>query len=110
MVKWKQVGLFREIFPGEQSFPSMIPFLGTVPQEDEALITAYLKNGRGTEASSRIVVDAFDVSKKIGLLAIQTDDVWNWPNVLAYYVETYHCRLPEEFVEHMRKRGWRSGT
>jgi hypothetical protein len=35
-----------------------------------------------------------------------TDGVWMWPEGLAHYVEAHSVRLPDEFVDHMRSRGW----
>jgi hypothetical protein len=36
----------------------------------------------------------------------QTDGVFVWPEGLAHYVEVHSVRLPEEFVEHARARGF----
>ena len=30
-----------------------------------------------------------------------------WPEGLAHYVEVHAVRLPDEFIDHMRSRGWR---
>jgi len=52
--------------------------------------------------------DAFAPEQFIPPLSMQTDGVWAWPNVLAYYVERYHCRLPDEFVSHVRRHAEQS--
>ena len=36
-----------------------------------------------------------------------TDGEWVWPEGLAHYVEAHEVRLPEEFVDAARLRGWR---
>jgi hypothetical protein len=36
-----------------------------------------------------------------------TDGEWVWPEGLAHYVEVHEVRLPDEFVDGMRRRGWR---
>jgi hypothetical protein len=36
-----------------------------------------------------------------------TDGVWVWPEGLAHYVEAHSVRLPDEFIDDMRSRGWR---
>jgi hypothetical protein len=102
MNELKRVGYFKEIFPGELKLPSMVPLLGDNPQPDEDLILEYLRRGRGTSASAGIMSDAFDSTKRFASPAIMTDGVWEWPSTLIYYVERYHCRLPEDFVAHVR--------
>jgi hypothetical protein len=102
MNELKRVGYFNEIFPGELKLPSMVPLLGDAPQPDEDIILEYLRRGRGTSASGGIMSDAFDPTKRFASPAIMTDGVWEWPSTLIYYVERYHCRLPEDFVAHVR--------
>lgn len=36
-----------------------------------------------------------------------TDGVWMWPAGLAHYVSLHDVRIPDEFVEHARARGFR---
>jgi hypothetical protein len=103
MSKPKKVGFFREIFPGEQKLPSMVPLLGPTPQSDEDLILAHLRAGRCTSASGGVMSDAFDPTKRFASPAILTDGVWEWPSTLIYYIERYHCRLPDDFVAHVRR-------
>ena len=45
MSELKRVGFFREMSPGEQNLPSMVPLIGQTPQPDEDLILAYLRAG-----------------------------------------------------------------
>jgi hypothetical protein len=35
-----------------------------------------------------------------------TDGEWVWPEGLAHYIECHEVRLPQEFVDGMRERGW----
>lgn len=35
-----------------------------------------------------------------------SDGVYLWPQGLAHYVSVHHVRLPDEFVERMRERGF----
>ena len=35
-----------------------------------------------------------------------TDGEWVWPEGLAHYVESHEVRLPQEFVDAMRRRFW----
>lgn len=36
----------------------------------------------------------------------EADGTWAWYGDLAYYVEKYHVRLPNEFIEHMKMNNW----
>jgi hypothetical protein len=35
-----------------------------------------------------------------------TDGDWVWPEGLSHYIECHDVRLPQEFVDGMRERGW----
>lgn len=83
----------------------MRPLLSATPQPDEQRIVSYLESGYVTSASGHVKTDAFEPSKQIGPISIRSDGVWTWPSLLAYYVATYHCKLPEEFVEYIRSVG-----
>lgn len=106
MARLRLIGCFKEIFPAEPDAESMIPLLGSTPQADEQRIVEYLRSGRPGAACGWPLKDAFDAAKWIGPITMMDDGEWTWPSVLAYYVETYHCRLPDEFVCHMHARDW----
>jgi hypothetical protein len=36
-----------------------------------------------------------------------TDGEWFWYIGLIYYVEKYNVRLPDEYIEHAKRHGWR---
>jgi hypothetical protein len=58
-------------------------------------------------ASAPAVTDVLTKdSRPIAPLATLTDGVWVWPADLAYYIETYHVRLPDEFAEHAASNSW----
>jgi hypothetical protein len=38
---------------------------------------------------------------------VLTDGQYAWPSDLAYYVERYHVRLPDDFVSVIAAHGWR---
>jgi hypothetical protein len=80
----------------------------TVGDEEEKLIIAYLRNGRVDAASPGVAFDILSDEKKvIGTGDALSDGTWWWPDYLAYYVETYHFTLPEEFLAHGRAQGWK---
>lgn len=44
--------------------------------------------------------------KPITVLETLTDGTWLWPSDLAYYVRTYHARVPEELIAHASDIDW----
>ena len=67
----------------------------------------YLKKGIVFIACPGTVRDALNVTSGIiGSPHILTDGVWAWPADLAYYVEKYHVRLPDDFTQHMKSCFW----
>ncbi|HEX8916538.1 MAG TPA: hypothetical protein VF796_29575 [Humisphaera sp.] len=102
----KRAGFYRTIFAAELSFPSLTSLVSESPQPDEPLIVQYFLSGRGLSACGGFVKYAFDPSKRILFCTTLTDGVWLWPSTFIYYVENYHCRVPIDFVAHMRSRGW----
>src|SRR5438094_394054 len=107
MIKLKRAGLFRELGYGDEHNPSLRAHIAEAPQEHEAEILHYLKNGLLFVATPGIVFDVLaDTRKIIGAPHILTDGTWAWSKDLVYYVKEYHCRLPVDFVEHMKSRNW----
>jgi hypothetical protein len=101
-------GFFREI----QTFTdgeSILSSLDALPLPMRSLAAGYLRNGyRVVESLGALADDMVDPSiRKIGRKAVFTDGTWCWPYVLAYYVEKYGVRLPQEFVEFMVANSWR---
>ncbi len=53
---------------------------------------------------TRVVCDVLDESKGvIGSLEILTDGEWIWPSDLSYYLQNYHIKLDERFIDHIKK-------
>lgn len=87
--------------------PSLVLALAPTPQDHEEEIAAYLERAPNYGAMGKVVNDALDERNGVILYpANNTDGVYLWPVELAYYVRTYHVRLPEHFIEHMRSRDW----
>jgi len=78
----------------------------TNPQEHEDNLITYLETGTGFVMSPGVVRDILDDKGPIGTGSILTDGEWAWADDLAWYVKTYHIRLPEEFVRHAMQNGW----
>jgi len=108
MMGLARVGFFRELAHGMPSGLSLGECLRESGIPDEARIVGYLNGGATLAATGSMVNDYFDGTKQaIAPLEIATDGSWVWPRDLAYYVRQYHAVLPEEFVEHMRRDGWK---
>jgi hypothetical protein len=77
--------------------------------EDKPKIVKYLRSGVRWNAfmgHSYCRFEGGPPDKEMGSADL-TDGVWLWPEGLHVYVERYHVRLPDEFVEHMRRNGFR---
>jgi hypothetical protein len=104
-----EVGFFRELRHGRPDGPSIRDCAEPDEGPDEMAIVRYLEAGATLAATGSMVDDCLDGAKKaVAPLEIATDGRWVWPRDLAYYVGEYHVRLPPDFVEHMRARGWKA--
>jgi len=107
-MKLREVGFFRELQHGAKDGPSLLDQISDVPQPSETEIVNYLRKGILLVGCTRVVRDVLDESA--GIISsphILTDCVWKWPNDLSYYVERYHARVPESFVQHMQSHDWK---
>ena len=108
------IGSFRELTDDKEEqkeFPSIRDFISDVAHEHEREIAAYLRGAVCIGARGGYYDDVLDPSKPVGLLRhTYTDGRFAWSLDLAYYVDTYHLRLPEQFVRHIAARGWRPPT
>ncbi len=104
------VGYYRETVddPGSRrGLPSLAEAVSRSPHEEEAKIVAYLRNGVCIGAIGRYFPDVLDPTCRLPILGHRyTDGTYLWPLYTAYYVERYHVRLPESFIEHMASMGW----
>lgn len=74
---------------------------------DEAKLVEYLASGHVVVA---IDDDAVDViagdGNRIASQSVLSDGEYCWPDDLKYYLETYHVRLPDDFLADTRKRNY----
>jgi hypothetical protein len=102
-----QLGVFKELgYDDDPTAPSLASVRGKRRADHKAEVLAYLRRGRTTAFSPGIKTDVFDPSKLAETLSVMTDGTYEWPELLAYYVEHYDVALPEEFEEHMRNNLW----
>ena len=106
MIQLIPIGFFRELSRGAEG-PSLRELVAEAAHPDEDKILAYLENGVGYAGRGEYVRDVLDPNSKYNLMAhLLTDGVHVWRSDLAYYVRTYHVRLPDEFVAYMKDRNW----
>lgn len=103
------IGFFKELYGCEQSTESIKDYVSDNPHPDEKKIIQYLNSSE----NGGIVLcgPVKDEMKKffkptIGGLSISSDGNFQWRSDLPYYIKKYHIKLPEEFIEHMRKHNW----
>lgn len=102
------LGFFSDLNHGLATQPSLNSVIANAPSAEEAELVQYLRSGELFIASPGVTHDVLAEEKVvIGSPDILTDGVWAWPRDLAHYVEQYHARLPEKFLAHARKNGWR---
>lgn len=86
----------------------MAQLIGETEQAEKENVLAYLRGGEQLMLVAGIARDALDPKHPIiGSPHILTDGAWAWSADVAYYVEKYNLRIPDEFVKAMRSTGWR---
>lgn len=103
----KRVGFFRELIHGDRDGPSLKESLGDRAATQNPQIVRYLLDAPLMAAFPGLVDDVIKPTITIGPAHIRGDGVWMWPQDLAYYVERYEARLPDEFIAHITASGFR---
>jgi hypothetical protein len=117
IVMLKPVVRFREFPFGTASDPSMRAAMSPQPWEHQEKILEYLRSGLvlGVTMGADLT-DWFDPPSKanpmvegrsLGGTTQMTDGVWFWYAGLICFIEKYNVRVPEEFVQHAARNGWR---
>lgn len=90
------IGKYNEFNPG-QNYPSIKDFFSKTPYAGQDRVIHYLMNGDEDMASLKVHKDVI-TGKSIPMSVIgMNDGEYSWFNTLAYYVENYNLRLPEDF-------------
>lgn len=117
VVVLKPVVRFVEFPFGTRGDPSMREFMNARPVEHQKEILEYLRSGLilGVTMGSNLP-DWFDRTnranveidgEKWGGTTEMSDGTWFWYAGLIYFVEKYNVKLPDEFIEHAARNGWR---
>lgn len=108
------IGRFKEFNPNHD-FPSIKDSFSPYKYKGQDKISYYLRHGKKDMLSLEIPKDVITGEtirmEKIGM----NDGVYTWFNTLAYYVEKYNLRLPEDFEKHVlssqghKHKSWEQG-
>jgi hypothetical protein len=89
------------------NLPSLKDAASAQPHVDQDKIVNYLRTGPNFSAMGKVVGDVLNPSEKVTLFpGTNTDGLYLWPTELAYYVQKYHVRLPQAFVDRMASLQW----
>jgi hypothetical protein len=69
-------------------------------------VVAYLRGGEPLTVVPGFQRDPRGDRELPGGASVYTDGVWAWPHIAAYLVDQYDLAVPEEFLAHMRARGF----
>lgn len=101
------IGLYQEfvdLFDHDlaSSCPAMRDYISDDPIDSKEVIIDFLLNAGTVDlATSANAVDVFTGDPIPIRDNTRTDGVYSWGEDLAYYVDQYNLRLPEEFVQHI---------
>jgi hypothetical protein len=99
------IGFFRQLEHGLAHGPDLAQALEVpLPAEQRAPLARYLRSGEAVAVTGSRAADVF--KPELGeILAINvlTDGEYVWSEDLAYYVETYGARPPQEFIDHVKR-------
>ena len=77
--------------------PSIHDYLGKTPYSNQDKILHFLRNGKIELARLSRVRDIFTGERIPYEALVMSDGDYFWSNTLAWYVEKYNLRMPEEF-------------
>jgi hypothetical protein len=105
-----------------QHLPSLRDSISPEAGRHEKDVLSYLRQGVccGVYGDPGLGRDVLNPARSIGKIEADrpdgasagpqlayTDGTWVWWGAILYYIETYHLRLPEEFLRHAEQRQWR---
>ena len=103
----KFIGRYQEFYSDRvdrkyvESLPKLADQIVDAPIEHKDEIISYLNGGKVGLASSAFSHDVFTGEQLRVREQTRHDGVYEWGEDLAYYVEKYNIRLPQDFVDHI---------
>lgn len=96
---------FREL-DDDANAPSLQDSVGQLDAALVAKIVGYLKSGARGVVAEEVVEDVLDPERDmVSTDNLRTDGEWAWREDIQYYVRTYRCALPTEFVKKATRLG-----
>ncbi len=102
----KKVGFYFEMQDSVRK-AELVSLMQASPHSSESRILKYLQTGN--EAGAVMVIEhdvLVDPPECLGEVLLLSDGEWVWPRSLIHYVQRYHIRLPQEFLDTMAANGW----
>lgn len=94
---------YDELIPGK-NYPSMKEFFSNEPYYGQGEIIYYLRHGKEDMCRIEMARDVFSGKFISNEMIGMNDGEYTWFDFLAYYVEKYNLRLPEEFEKKILKK------
>ena len=94
------IGKYDELAPG-MGFPSLREHTQNVPYKSKDAVLKHLRNGNVHMVTASKVVDAFSGEATNLELVFMNDGKYSWSSKVAYYVDKYNLKLPEDFERHI---------
>ena len=90
LLKWKEFG--------DSDAPSITSGFSDIPDPNKDAIVKYLKNGNTILVSTGVGIDVFINEIVDNHYYLMTDGEYTWNNMIAYYVEKYNLKMPDDFI------------
>ena len=94
------IGEYNEFIPNK-GFGRMVDSFQKNTYNNQKLIVNYLNQGKTICVQAGKVVDIITGKKTTLTGKVQTDGKYMWFNEIAYYIEKYNLRLPEDIEEYI---------
>ena len=94
---------YDEFYPNK-GFPSIKPLLHGTEYSGRKEAIAYMCSGRPFLVSTKIPDDIVTGEHGVGGIAYRDDGDYTWSSELTYYVDKYNMRLPQDFIDHAKKK------
>lgn len=106
MISVQSIGFYKELIEEfdpdlARDYPSMADNFASSPYPEKDAILAYLRSGSLEAIAGNQSTDVF-TGESTGIPgSVRSDGTYRWGGDLAYYVDKYNLRLPDEFVNHV---------
>ncbi|MBQ6637803.1 MAG: hypothetical protein IJH82_04020 [Lachnospiraceae bacterium] len=106
-MKVNTVGYYKEMSEVKADANSIFDYIHKEEPENIEKICKYLDSGVALIVVPGVTEDVISPEKgNAGVASEYTDGTWLWRGDLSYYVRNYRLKLPDEFIDTMRKNNW----